>query len=377
MKIRNNNEQYNKYIYTQIVYKGNKGNNLIAYLNKSNTPIFDINKSANEMIFYIYNSDINKIKKLNLDNYNLTINSENIKPTKNKVYKCISVLISIVIVIMSIYLCQNRLFFIKISGTENLNNNDIISALDDVGIKKTSYMNFDCKDIENYLYDTFDVSLVSVIKRGNCLIINIKEEIKDSRDEYLPIVAPCDMIISSIDVYAGTSNVITNSIVYAGDEIVCPYYYINGAKCYIKPSAKIIAKTFLTESYNFQNMKTEKMRTGNSVCIESDMFLGKHLISHYENQNTFSEYETIESSFSFDYILPIKFKKIIAYELESAEINNDFESSKDDILLSLQNSCRNKLMPCMEIYDEYENIINLENGYIISYTLCCDVVLNY
>ncbi len=371
---RKQNNNYDNAIYSRIECSGYGVVNVVSNFIKNNIEIFNIEKNVNEISFYVYTKDLNKIAKINIDNCDINI----VKSSKNnRLKQLISGILCIVIVISIVCLCQNRLFYIKIYGVENIDKNEIISSISMCGVKKFSIMNYDLHSVEKYIYDNYNVSMVSAINKGSCLIINIKEEIPNSKMNYNPIVSPCNLIVDSIDIYSGTLCVEPNSIVYTNDVLVEPWVMIDGEKVYVEPSAKICGKTYLTESFVFDNLSYHNIRTGKYQCVSCEMFLGKISLFNSSKDVSFDNYEIMVNCTNTSLMLPIRCVKTIAYELNTIEVVNDFNSKKDIIIETLKNNCMSRLIPCMSVYDQYSDINSYESGYILNYTICCEVLINY
>ena len=166
--------------YIRICVKGVNINRLYKTLKKNDIEMFDIcRKDHNTVEFSLLQ---NKHKKL----LNLLKNSSyKIDVLKyggfSKIYhffiKRFGFLIGAVIGIFIITVSNFFITDIKIFGNEKLNHTDIIALLNNNGIKKGVSTNISTDNIKSLLNSNFnDISLVSVIKKGTTIIINIKEK---------------------------------------------------------------------------------------------------------------------------------------------------------------------------------------------------------
>ena len=109
---------------------------------------------------------------------------------------------------------------IHIYGLDRVERSEVVEFLNVKGINVFTLMDFNIQQLEEELANEFNFSLVSIATKGNSLLISIKEELPDMKDSFVPIVADYNMIVKSIDVYAGTPCVNVGEIVYKGDTLV-------------------------------------------------------------------------------------------------------------------------------------------------------------
>ena len=155
------------------------------------------------------------------------------------------------------------------------------------------------------------------------------------------------IFINSIKLYAGTTKFKDGDLVKKGDVLVEPYYYENGNKVMIKPSAEISFTQIKTRTYNFKSFEMKNIRTGRSITCKSEFLMGDKSLFSTKNNVDFALYE-IENKDSYlsNYLLPVRVKKEVAYELKTIEIKRNFEDEKDVIIENLRN----------EIYAEIKNV---------------------
>ena len=238
-------------------------------------------------------------------------------------------------------------------------------------------MNFNLGNLENYLSEKFNFSLVSIITKGNSLIISVKESLPDLEDSYVPITSDYNMVINSITTYSGTQKVSVGDIVYKGDVIVEPYVEKNGDRVYVSPCADITATIFFSKSYKFLKSEEIFKRTGEKCLISSNVSLGRWNIIHSEKDNPFTNYEIEETSNTISqYFLPISINKIYAYELTLVTIEHDFDLEKDGIIKDLKNSVYSQLGN-YEVSNENTIITKIDGGYIINYNVESVIQLKY
>ena len=73
--------------------------------------------------------------------------------------------------------------YININGLECVSEEAVLKTLKESGINYMSKLTADTEFIEEILTENYNFSMVSAIKKGNAVIINIKEELKNIEDE--------------------------------------------------------------------------------------------------------------------------------------------------------------------------------------------------
>ena len=215
-------------------------------------------------------------------------------------------IIGLIISFVAIIFINNRLLQIHINGLISTSRESVLESLEEYGVSRFSYMNYDLKSIENKLAEEFDFSLVSIITKGNSIILSIKEELPSIEDTYVAVTADYNMVIKSIKVFAGTQKVKSGDIVYKGDILVEPYIKSGDSIVYVTPCAEIIAEVYFSNSYIFKNTEEINIRTRKKQIIESKIQLGSWVIYEQSKDCSYSEYETVNTNINLSkYFLPI------------------------------------------------------------------------
>ena len=180
---------------------------------------------------------------------------------------------------------------IEVVGNTQSSTEEIVNVLAENGAGILSPLNSKTNDdIERIILDNFDeISLVSVVKRGSSLIVNIKEKLLNKEYEDLDktnsLVATEDGIITEIKLIQGTLLVKVGDTVHAGDLLVAPYVFdSSGNKISIEPKAIITADVWLSGEATFQETKQITERTGNFVTERKMTFLDNY---YNKRRNTF------------------------------------------------------------------------------------------
>ena len=355
-------------------------NNLINICVENGIKLIDVKKSSPcEMEFYINDADLKKFKTINTQNYEISLITPSLSQRILHFLKYrIGLIVGLIASFVLILTMQNRLISIQVFGTSNVDKSQVVQKINEFGLTKFSYMNFDKSSLEKYLSDELKLSFVSIMTKGNSLIVNVKEELPDINNSYLPIVAEYDMVINSINVYSGTAVKSSGDIVFKGDIIVEPYNIVSGEKLEISPCAEIVADVYFSEKYEFQNQETRVFQTGKAQVISVDYKLGNINLFSKKFECKFENYELQKScTLLSEYFLPLKMNKIIAYETFCETVDLDFESSKEQIVDNLKEKVYKKVPDNLKVESENVKISSTNYGNIVTIYLKSSVYLKY
>lgn len=367
-------------VYAKLKVLGYNLNNLINTCVENDIKLIDVKKfSPSEMEFSLNDADLKKFKTINTQNYEISLVSSSLSQRILHFLKYrIGLIAGLIASFVLILAMQNRLISIQVFGTTNMDKSQVVQKINEFGLTKFSYMNFDKSNLEKYLADELKLSFVSVMTRGNSLIVNVKEELPDIESSYVPIVAEYDMVINSINVYSGTAVKSSGDIVFKGDVIVEPYNIVSGEKLEITPCAEIVADVYFSEKYEFKNQETRIFRTGKTQVLSVDYKLGNINLFSKKSECKFENYDLQEeSTLISEYFLPLKINKIIAYETASETVDLDFESSKEQIISELKENVYKKVPDNLQVENENVKISSTNYGNIVTIYLKSSVYLKY
>ena len=231
----------------------------------------------------------------------------------------------------------------------------------------------DCEAVEKYLTSKFDkLSLVSVIKKGNSLIINVKEKIVNDEYEniesFVPLVSNLNGRILSIKLIQGTLNVKVGDLISKGDVLVEPYIYDSSNELKkVKPQAEIIAEIWHEETYTHYDRQIVTKRTGNTYVEKQISLCGIDLMKT-EGCN-YSSYEKEISESKFSVFLPIKSKTITYYETVKEVVIEPFEDVKESLIEKCRKNALLKVEDCEIINKEYHKLISGAGVHTIVYVI--------
>lgn len=344
---------------------------LLKNLYKNNIDVYDVNfVSYKNVQLTIKNKDYKKIKKYLTDYRFNILNRYGLCYLKNYAIIHIGFVIGLFIFFMLNFFNNNFLSTIYITGNNRIANSDIISFLAENNIKtNTFFNNINTDALEINLENNFeDISLVSVIKKGTNLIINIKEKlfIEDIMTNS-DIVSEYDGQIIELSIIQGTSKFKEGDIVKKGDIIVNGYLMSNDKKIQCKAIANIKMKVWYSASFTFLNEEIKSERTG-KIIKNTYYNLFNKTIPIKVKENTFSCYEKeIKNEYLFkNFIFPIKIYTEKFYEIKENLIKNDFSLQKDAIIEQTIKEATEKVPKNIVITNITTEISDTLNGKVVT-----------
>lgn len=344
---------------------------LLKNIIKNDIEIYNLNFISHKKLeINIKANKLNKIKPLLKDYRFQTLNYYGVSFVKKYSILHFGLIIGFILFGFILFFNSNYLSNIVINGTNRIENTEIIAFLKEKNIKaNTFFTSFNIDELELELESKFkDISLVSVIKKGTNVIINIKEklyadEILSSQD----LISAVDGQIIKIELKQGTLKVKVGDSVKAGDVLIEGKIDNNGEKVNCKAIGTITMKVWYKESFVFENETIENVRTGNKIeNVYYKIFNKTFKIK--EQQNVFENYDMqIKERYLFEYnILPIKIYKEIFYEIKENVKKNDFSLQKDAIIEMVTNNALKKVPVNIEVIDKIINISETETGKIVT-----------
>lgn len=286
------------------------------------------------------------------------------------------ILIGVFVCFCFFIVASNYTWKVEVMGNEKRTDSEVISVLKENGIGLFSPLNSKSnEEIEKIILDNFDeVSMVSVVKKGSSIIINIKEKLFNEEYENLDknqaVVATEDGLITSIELIQGTVLVKVGDIVRAGDALVAPYVIdSSGNKIPIQPKAKITADVWLSGQSTHENKTEITRRTGNYVTERKMTFLNQEIVTT-KAEVPFIYYDLVVSEeYLSDYILPIKYITLHYYELESVIIEKNFSEVKDEKVLEAKELAKLRVLETDLIMNENFTISEKNGKTIVDFVI--------
>ena len=300
--------------------------NLIKKLYLKKVTLYNIVKYSNEHIsFEIDDKNEKKVKRY-IANFKVKQSLNKFKRVPKLVATNVGILLGVFFGIIFSIFASNYIWQIRIYGTNELNNSDILEVLKDNGICVGKINRTTSEEIENILLHNYDrIAQVSVIKKGTAIIINLSEKLVYSEINYEPITAMFNGIVTDINIITGTSNVKIGDYVNIGDVLVLPFNInSNGEKVSVEPLAEIKGQIFIINKVKLNRIEYTLKRTGNSIktyiykLFDLKLFSGK-------SKNSFALFETVSYNENISRLIPFSRDVIVYYELATVETIHDFD----------------------------------------------------
>lgn len=233
-----------------------------------------------------------------------------------------------------LFIMPKYVWSINISGNQTLETQQIISALDTVGI--TIGTRLDKVDADNMRLRLAlmlpEISWASINIDGTSVNVDIREATAriEKDDAYSNIVADSDGRITAMYVRSGTAAVKVGDAVVKGDLLVSGIEeYKNGQTFFRHSDADVIAEVERTVTVSIPLTKTVTTDTGKSEkrCVLSLLGLDIPLYIGGVNYQYRAEYEEIPLVID-GVTLPVSIKRAVFYETQSAEVTMTAEQAE-------------------------------------------------
>ncbi len=374
---KNENRSYKTTVFLTL-----SGYNLERYINqlsKQKIKIFSVKKnSLKDSIIEVSFFDEKRVEKF-LKSKNIIVVSKKYNGFSKVInfFKFrYAILIGIFICFCFFVVASNYVLRIEVVGNERCSKEDIVKVLDDNGVKYFSPLNIKTNsEIEKIVIENFEeISMVSVVKKGSSIIINIKEKVLNDEYENLDksqaVVAKEDGIITDIELIQGTALVKVGDVVKAGDILVAPFIIdSSGKQIPIQAKANIYANVWLNGSVTFESKKEITRRTGNHISERKMIFLNQEIVTT-KVEIPYLQYELeIKEELLSDYLLPIKYITTTYFEVENVVVETDFESVKEEKIAEAKNLAKIRLKEGDNIVEENNLITEREGVFYIDYVI--------
>lgn len=257
---------------------------------------------------------------------------------------------------------------IDVLGNNKIDDVEIIESLNQIGVSTNKVNTVSNEEIEQYIKTEFEeVSLVSVVKRGTNLIVNIKEK-ELIIDNFSPICADTNMLINKINIVQGVAKVCVGDIVKKGDVLVEPITMLSSGKLVqLQPIATIEATGWISGVVDFDEEEKVYLPTGNKQVISYyDVFNSK--IFFKTNNVKFEKYEKkVYNEYVFENMfLPIKLNREIYTEIEEKVVSKNFEDYKESLVEKSKALAYSKLPKGVNVDNEITKISKVNNKYFVT-----------
>lgn len=279
---------------------------------------------------------------------------------KRKIFLILIILIGLVLFTLSKFIWN-----INIEGINNINESEIISVLDEKGLKVGKIKNkIDTQKIINEIrLERTDISWIGITIKGTNATVKIveadsKPEIINEED-YCNIVATKDAQIVKISAQNGIPVVKTDDIVTKGDILIAGW--IDGKYTgtrYVHSEGEVKAKVWYTEKEQVTLDQVVERDTGNSEQ-KYKIKINNFTINLFKTLSKFKKYDTIETCnqikiFS-NFYLPIELIKLTNMEKVEEKITYGIEEAKQISIQEASEKIEKRLQNNQEILQKYVN----------------------
>ena len=279
---------------------------------------------------------------------------------KRKIFLILIVLIGLVLFTLSKFIWN-----INIEGINNINESEIISMLDEKGLKVGQIKNkIDTQKIINEIrLERADISWIGITMKGTNATVKIveadsKPEIINEED-YCNIVSTKDAQIVKISAQNGIPVVKAGDIVTKGDILIAGW--IDGKYTgtrYVHAEGEVKAKVWYTEKEQVTLNQVVERDTGNSEQ-KYKIKINNFTINLFKTLSKFKKYDTIETCnqikiFS-NFYLPIELIKITNMEKVEEKITYGIEEAKQTGIQKASEKIEKQLNGEQEVLQKYVN----------------------
>ena len=351
---------------------------LYKILKKEQIPMLDIcRKDHKTLLFTTYCSKQKKLIALLANScYNIdVIEYYGLKKSILFLKKRLGYVIGAIVFAFMITFSNFFITDIKIYGNSSLSQKEITAFLKQNGVHNGTWITkVNPEQLSSSLSNEFDkISLVSIIKKGTSLIINIKEKqsLTKSDQSFGDIVAEKNGTVLEISVMEGTAKVKVGDNFKVGDVLIKGSFndiYGNPVSC--NAQGQIKAKIAYTATIDFEHVATKYVRTGKSITNCKYTLLGwtfkntnfENRFEHFEKQ----EYSTVLFKNNF---LPIKAHYTKYFETKPVKVEQNFEKEKALLQSNVKKQAQELIPKGVEIVEQFDEIIQTKWGYQLKYTI--------
>lgn len=274
-------------------------------------------------------------------------------------------LIIIAVILISLFVLSRFIWNIKIEGLNNIQESEVLSMLNEKGLKLGKAKNdIDKQKIINEIrLERGDIAWIGIKIEGTNAIVEIVEA--DSRPEivneedYCNIVATKDAQIVKVSAQNGIPAVKTDDIVTKGDILIAGW--IDGKYTgtrYVHAEGEVQAKVWYTEKERVMLNQVISSNTGNTET-KYKIKINNFTINLFKTLSKFEKYDTIEACnkiqiFS-NFYLPIELIKITNTEKIENDITYGIEEAKSIGVEKASKKIEEQLGDSSNILQKYEN----------------------
>ncbi len=304
--------------------------NLLNDLTKSNIAIQNFTKIGPKVVqFQINRQNFNNLLLIAKEKcYTINvIKGDYLQTIKGLLTKRFGVVLGLLIVFTANIVFGQFTFNFNIQGTQNIDKQVVIDALNKYGIGLFKINHFDGEDLEKYLVKNINqIALVSVMKKGNTIVVNIKEKLPEITNTFEYVTSTHNMLVTSVNVVKGTALVKEGDVITKGTKIIAPYYFdANGNQIECQPIGSVTGDTWFCGKVEFQEDSVQLKRTGKKIK-NATYYLGSKQIYAVHKPVSFATYEyNVKSVNAFrNLFFPFNIKYEYYFETKPVNVHRDY-----------------------------------------------------
>lgn len=248
--------------------------------------------------------------------------------------KRFGIFFAILLTVFMFAVTKDKVWDIRIEGSQNGNEDKIISDLNECGFKVgTSWSKIDMSHIEvDFLSKSEDVSWININRRGTVAYVTVIDKSAytepDDNIGYSNVVSKYDGVIEEITVKRGIAMVKAGDTVKKGDLLISGVIpeELGGGFCY----AEGIIRGRISDSIEVSvpNFKEEKISGKKKLSLMSVKILGFSVNIFKSYRNSDGKCDIIEEKRTFSFLgkdipLVVNKKYTVGYTLERTELTED------------------------------------------------------
>ncbi len=263
-------------------------------------------------------------------------------------------------------------FGIRVVSTDESVSRQVQEVVNSSGVIGQPWSKIDCAKLEQQVLEQIEsISMVSIFKKGMCLVINTtigtpKPNESEVIDTSSGLYADRDGVVSRIFVANGTALVKVGDTVSFGDMLVAPYNLDSeGEEVPVAVQADVYLYTWDSSTVEFCENGTEYARTGEYVVSQQITFWGKVL---YNSSPVipYEHYEVERHTKSLSSVLPIWVETIYYYQTSAVNVYRNFEAEKEALIYEAkQNVLKN--IDENSVLEQKHTINHIGDKYYITY----------
>lgn len=310
-----------------------KGLNLDVLLSKLSHTVDSIKNikraDYDQLEFCVDKKEIKSVEKL-IKNYDYTLFDKTKAIKKKIVASFLAVIVCLPVVLTFAIVSSNFLWKIKIDGTGRVDKDQILTVLNDNGVKVGKKITVDAKSIEKMLLENNQIAQCSCVYVGTTLVINISEKLVYTPESFEPIRAKYSGFVEELDVSRGEVNCRIGDFVHKGDILVLPYITDReGNNISVEPKAVIYGKAYISNTVALPReekvlTKSNKTKKYIRVCF------GKKQKNNFSSYKPFVFYEVKVYNTYVSSVLPFVRQKLVFWELVETTKTNDLVAMQSD-----------------------------------------------